>query len=315
MLKLHLNPRFSGKLGRLKKGAFARLESQLLEDVSTEPIFYWFNPKTEQDEILDGHHRYEIAIKNNLELETHEKFFESEDDAMSWVLYHQITRRNVGAEEKQALLQEAIALAKKETKTVGETVTKAAEILGVSEPTIYRGMAKEKGLEELKQDFLTKTKEYELKIAKRKGELLKSAVSQAKESGQDLDETIEEELREQLESEFAGETETLERESEELQEKVGAEQREQQESNQVIRRGSGSNSSSTKPPTVESQKKKALKQIRDGMDKLQNGIAQTERLYDEFRETAFRVIPFRKLYEILEEYEVPLKPKSRYGKK
>ena len=86
---LSINPEFKKLIPPLTADEFQQLEANCLAEGIRDAIVVW------NGYILDGHNRYEIATKHGLEYRTEEKSFESEDDAMLWMLYNQLGRRNL----------------------------------------------------------------------------------------------------------------------------------------------------------------------------------------------------------------------------
>lgn len=103
-MKLKINPRFE-KFSPLKK----QDEMELLEKSLKEkgyigsPILVW------RGYIADGHNRYRICEKYNIQFETEELSLgdnAEEIDVMDWMLTHQLSSKNLSPGEKLAMMDE-----------------------------------------------------------------------------------------------------------------------------------------------------------------------------------------------------------------
>ncbi len=65
------------------------LEEDILKNGCISPIILW------NGYIVDGHHRYKICKRNNLEFKTKEMQFENKQEAMIWAWTTQKARRNI----------------------------------------------------------------------------------------------------------------------------------------------------------------------------------------------------------------------------
>lgn len=97
MKKLQISKEFKSVIPQLSKGEFDLLEQNILEEGIRDPIVVY------NDTIIDGHNRYEIAQKHNLEFKTVDKEFDSIDKVETWILENQAGRRNLN-ESQRALL-------------------------------------------------------------------------------------------------------------------------------------------------------------------------------------------------------------------
>lgn len=141
MQTLEINPKFKEYFPELDFGQLNALERSLKSGLTGEPIIYWNNPESGKAEILDGHHRYKMAQKLNLDMPLYEKSFESAEHALLFVIRTQTTRRNIHTAKA---LSDAVALEIKiEGKTKTEAVESVAEQAGVNRATVYRQMKTE----------------------------------------------------------------------------------------------------------------------------------------------------------------------------
>lgn len=74
-----------------------QLEENILRDGIQDPLKVW------QGVIVDGHNRYEIARRHNLEFTTTELHFDTRDDVKIWIIKNQFGRRNLSAYDRSLL--------------------------------------------------------------------------------------------------------------------------------------------------------------------------------------------------------------------
>lgn len=89
-LNLFVHPRFKAACPELSKAEYMSLEDLIQRDGKIlQPILTWKNF------IVDGHNRYEIAIKYNIPFTTEEKEFENEDEVVLWIKENALSQRNL----------------------------------------------------------------------------------------------------------------------------------------------------------------------------------------------------------------------------
>lgn len=88
-MKLEIKEEFRDLIHELSGDEFKDLERSVLDEGIRDPICVW------NGIIVDGHHRYKLSEKHNLEFEIEEMEFESEVDAKIWILTNQLARRNI----------------------------------------------------------------------------------------------------------------------------------------------------------------------------------------------------------------------------
>lgn len=95
--------KFREFLWPLSDEEYKNLERSLLEngfDTSIySPIVIWNNI------IIDGHNRYEICKKHNIEFQIKEVSFENEEEAKIWIIDNQLSRRNLDDWKKYILIK------------------------------------------------------------------------------------------------------------------------------------------------------------------------------------------------------------------
>jgi N6-adenosine-specific RNA methylase IME4/ParB-like chromosome segregation protein Spo0J len=81
---------------------FEQLEKSILEEGIREPIVTWWHEQ-EEEIIIDGHNRYEIAEKYELHYNTVLKEFDSREEVIEWMILNQFGRRNLSAYQRSLL--------------------------------------------------------------------------------------------------------------------------------------------------------------------------------------------------------------------
>lgn len=146
-VEIVINPKFSNLIPALNPDEYQSLESSIINDGCRDAIVLW------NSIIVDGHHRYEICTKYNIDFNTIQKDFKNEDDAKEWVINNQLARRNVSNYDRSRLALKLEEIHKKEAKirmlsgkkldptqisAGGETRDKIAKKAGVSHDTIAK---------------------------------------------------------------------------------------------------------------------------------------------------------------------------------
>ena len=86
---MQIKDEFKKLIPALSVEEFKQLEQNCLAEGIREKIITW------NGFIIDGHNRFEIAIKHKLKFETQSKQFNSEDDVKIWMIDNQEGRRNL----------------------------------------------------------------------------------------------------------------------------------------------------------------------------------------------------------------------------
>ena len=88
-MKLKIDEELQNLITKLSHDEFYELEQSVLAEGIRDPICTW------NDVIVDGHHRYKLSQKHNLNFEVREMDFVNKEDAKIWMLTNQIARRNI----------------------------------------------------------------------------------------------------------------------------------------------------------------------------------------------------------------------------
>ncbi len=206
MRTLEINERFAEYFDELDYGQMTQLEKSLKADLTSEPILWWHNVERDRDELLDGHHRYSICKRLRLEPQFHEKHFESEDEALLFIIRNQTTRRNIVNRDRVVKLAVDLEV-RLGNKTKTEAVASEADIRGVSIPTIWRALAEEEKPNVVQEFHATKadleqrlTREKTKAVEKFKVQAAKEQLDEdtASEKWQEIEATIDAQFAEDI---------------------------------------------------------------------------------------------------------------------
>lgn len=89
MQEIKIDLELENLLPKLDEEKEKLLEEDILKNGCISPIILW------NGYIVDGHHRYKICQRNNLEFKTKEMEFENKQEAMIWAWTTQKARRNI----------------------------------------------------------------------------------------------------------------------------------------------------------------------------------------------------------------------------
>lgn len=152
-----------------------KLENNILQYGMLDPIKIWQDPDTGEWIIIDGHNRYNILKKHNIDWHYWQDYkimaeLETREDVKQWMLEQQLGRRNLSYAEKYEIVQKFKSVFQKKAKenqSLGgkglanlpkvDTRKEMAKAIGVSEGT-YRKLdtVMQSGNEELKQQLREK---------------------------------------------------------------------------------------------------------------------------------------------------------------
>ena len=162
MEKLEIKEEFKKLIPALTQEEFKQLEENCLEEGIREAIITW------KGYIIDGHNRYEIANKWNLDFQTKSKHFKDEEAVKEWMILNQFGRRNLSNYQRSVLALELESLFKEKAKKrmlsgnpsqtfdKGRADEKIGDVANVSHETIRKVKAiQEKAPEEVKAKLQT----------------------------------------------------------------------------------------------------------------------------------------------------------------
>lgn len=118
-----INDEIKSLIPPLTETEYSLLEQSILEEGCRDALITW------NGTLLDGHNRYEICTKHNIEFYTIEKDFENKEDAMDWMDKNQLGRRNLTPDQRQIIIGRRYNREKKtpETQNRGNRFTVKVE--------------------------------------------------------------------------------------------------------------------------------------------------------------------------------------------
>ena len=146
---------------------FKQLEDNCLAEGIREKILTW------NGFIIDGHNRFQIATRWNLEYETESKYFENEESVKEWMILNQFGRRNLSNYQRSVLaleLEDVFSKKAKEKERIRKTTSQKSDeslkevstkkelskVASVSHDTIAKvKKIQEKASEEVKEKLST----------------------------------------------------------------------------------------------------------------------------------------------------------------
>jgi N6-adenosine-specific RNA methylase IME4 len=148
---LEIKEEFKKLIPALTAEEFKQLEANCLEEGIREKIITW------NGVIIDGHNRYEIATRWNLDYQTESKRFSNENDVREWMINNQFGRRNLSNYQRSVLAlalesvfserakEKQVEAGKNKVVQISEqapmerkAITKIAKVANVSHDTIAK---------------------------------------------------------------------------------------------------------------------------------------------------------------------------------
>lgn len=107
---IQVKEEFKNLIPALSAEEYAQLEANILEEGIREPIITW------NGFIIDGHNRYSIAQRFDVEYTTTSKYFSSEESVKEWMILNQFGRRNLSNYQRSVLALELEEVFKEKAK-------------------------------------------------------------------------------------------------------------------------------------------------------------------------------------------------------
>lgn len=172
---LTIDKEFEELLPVLTPDELEKLKNSILQYGMLDPIKIWQDPETDKWIIIDGHNRYNILKKHNIDWHYWQDYkimteLETREDVKQWMLEQQLGRRNLSDVERYEIVQKFKSVFQRKAKqnqSLGgkglanlpkvDTRKEMAKAVGVSEGT-YRKLDKvmQSDNEELKQQLREK---------------------------------------------------------------------------------------------------------------------------------------------------------------
>ena len=89
---LYVNHEFKSLIPELSKEEYNLLEKSILSDGCRDPLVVWQNGKLT---LVDGHNRYQICSKYNINFKLHYRTFADIEEVKDWIITNQLGRRNL----------------------------------------------------------------------------------------------------------------------------------------------------------------------------------------------------------------------------
>ena len=111
---IKIKEEFKNLIPALTKEEYKQLENNCIAEGIREKILIW------NGFIIDGHNRYEISLKWDLEIQTETKHFQDEEAVKEWMILNQFGRRNLSNYQRSVLaLQLEEVFSKKAKENLG----------------------------------------------------------------------------------------------------------------------------------------------------------------------------------------------------
>ena len=179
-MRLKIDENIRRVLMPLRDDERALLEQSVLAEGIRDPLVVW--RRGGELILLDGHHRYELALKHGLDFSIVEMAFDEESHAVQWVLRNQLARRNLTDEQRTIVIGRYYNMLKRAPHRPadkgdklsplaesGKTAEQVATVFGVDSRTVYRAAefaAAFEQLESVSPDAARRVESGEVKDAK-----------------------------------------------------------------------------------------------------------------------------------------------------
>jgi N6-adenosine-specific RNA methylase IME4 len=124
-MSLIVDPEFKALIPPLTPEERSGLEEMIKAEGCRDALITWHGI------IIDGHNRYEICTRNDIEYRVDERDFSGRDDVKIWIIKNQFSRRNLPAYERgrlAILLKQIIEPRAKEKERIRKTISQTAPI-------------------------------------------------------------------------------------------------------------------------------------------------------------------------------------------
>ncbi|MCI8486352.1 MAG: hypothetical protein HFJ20_04545 [Clostridia bacterium] len=123
---MKIDEEFKNLIPKLTNEEFKQLEENVLKEGCREPLIIW------NETIIDGHNRYAICSKHNIDFKTIIKDFANREEAKMWIIKNQFGRRNLSVYDRSVLALKLEDLFKEKAKenqiVAGEKFGKGCQI-------------------------------------------------------------------------------------------------------------------------------------------------------------------------------------------
>lgn len=105
-----IDPEFAALIPPLTDDEFERLEKSIIAEGCRDALVLWSNI------LIDGHNRYKICKKHNIEFRTIQREFKDRDDVLVWIMQNQLSRRNLSDFQRVELVRKCEDAVKAQAK-------------------------------------------------------------------------------------------------------------------------------------------------------------------------------------------------------
>jgi len=130
---IKIKEEFKKLIPALTKEEYKQLENNCIAEGIREKILIW------NGFIIDGHNRYEISLKWDLEIQTETKHFQDEEAVKEWMILNQFGRRNLSNYQRSVL---ALELEEVFSNKAKENLKLSGENFGKGLPTLAKAIDK-----------------------------------------------------------------------------------------------------------------------------------------------------------------------------
>lgn len=96
-MQLKINEELKNLIPTIAQEEYKLLEQSIVKEGCRDNLIVW------QNTIIDGHNRYEICTKHNVEFDTKEMDFEDIEEVKEWMINNQLARRNLTDQQRKYL--------------------------------------------------------------------------------------------------------------------------------------------------------------------------------------------------------------------
>jgi len=97
-MEIQINEKIKNIIPALTKEEFELLEKSIITEGCRDALIVW------NGILIDGHNRYNICKKHQIDFKYIEKEFDSIEDVKDWIIVNQLSRRNLTKEQRQYLI-------------------------------------------------------------------------------------------------------------------------------------------------------------------------------------------------------------------
>jgi len=94
-MNIKIDKKLQAKIPPITEDSFKQLEVNILEEGCRDSLIVWSG----ENLLLDGHNRYKICNKHDIDFDTNEIDLENREEAINWIINNQLGRRNLTPEE------------------------------------------------------------------------------------------------------------------------------------------------------------------------------------------------------------------------